>query len=781
LIGRTINQYEILSKLGEGGMGVVYRAHDQKLDRFVALKFLPREMSADPAVRKRFMQEARASSALDHPNISTVHEIGETPEGGLFIVMPCYEGETLSERLERGPLEVAEALKIAAEVANGLSRAHDQGVIHRDVKPGNIMLVADGPAKIMDFGLAMIAGASRLTQDGTMLGTAAYMSPEQAQGAEIDSRTDVWALGAVLYEMLSGRSPFEADHHLAIMYSIMNEEPEPLSTEMTGIPFEVEQLVSKAMEKESDKRFQTAREMAGKIEELREQLDFLPKRGELRKRIIRQRRRLALTAVFSVAAVALIAAAVWYWWPGRAETIDSIAVLPIVNLQEDPELEYLSDGITAELTNELSHVGSIRVISHRTAKTYKESDKPLSEIAQELNVDAVIEGSFEQTGEDVRITVQLIQADPEDQLWTDNFVRRIGDLMDLYSELTLTIAGTIGAKLTSEEEKRLAVSRKVADEVYREFLLGRHFREQLYSSIKKVIRDKALSHFNRAIELDSTYAPARAGAAWVIAWHYRWWYDEDRDSFLERAQAEADRALELDSGLSEVHLALAELFLINLDFEGARKEYTRALELDKSTTALTYYAGNFLNWAGEFEDAVALARKAVDLEPVAEVNHHNLAFVLFVARRYEESIAKCEETRELFPRYNDFIIGMNYEAMGRYEDVAQFYSDRGYEANFSDSASWHTEQQRLISRDSTSCVELGFNLMAYYVARSYAGLGYIDQSLKWLELAKKDYPVFVAQINTDAQFDGLRPDTRFQALMKQMGIPSGDLATLEKP
>jgi len=777
MIGRKINQYEILSKLGEGGMGVVYKAHDEKLHRHVAMKFLPREMSADPGVQKRFIQEARASSALDHPNISTVYEINETEEGGLFIVMPCYEGETLSERLERGPLEVNEALRIAAEVARGLARAHDSGVIHRDIKPGNIMLVKDGPAKIMDFGLAMISGASRLTQDGTMLGTAAYMSPEQAQGGEIDNRTDVWALGAVLYEMLAGSAPFEADHHLAVMYSIMNEKPEPLSSGDTGIPFEVEQLVSKAMEKDAAKRFQTAREMADSLDELREKLDLLPKRTELGKRMIRQRRQLVLRGISGTAVLVLVILAVWYWWPGRVKGKYPIVVLPFKNLMAD---SLLSESVTGELTSKLSHVAAMGVITSHTANLYKKSGKSTSEIAEDLRVKAVVRGEIKVSGNRVAVEVWLVQADSELILWTDEYNRSIGELPDLYSDIVRAIIGEIGVNITPEEETRLTSSHKVADDVYYEYLRGKHFCDMVFSSIDVEIFKKGMFHLDRAISMDSTYALPRAKMAKTIAFFFRWITSEEREELLARARIEVDIALELDPDLLEVYSARAELLYHELDYAGMGREYEKVLELDRSPETMAQYSANYLIWIGEFTEAIAVARAVVKAEPVNEEYHQNLSWALFVGRQYDEALEEIRITEELFPGQHDFVKTGTYLQLGRYEEAAQYIRESGEDPGFSDAGSWRSFMISGIETDSLININVGYDLRAYQISIAYAALGYIDISIDWLEKASEAYPVELMTINGDAEFDILRPDPRFQALMKKFKIPSGELAVLEK-
>jgi serine/threonine protein kinase/tetratricopeptide (TPR) repeat protein len=779
MLGETISHYKILSKLGEGGMGVVYKAHDEKLHRHVALKFLPREMSADPDVQKRFIQEARASSALDHPNISTVYEINETDEGGLFIVMPCYEGESLHERLARGPLEVNEALRIAAEVARGLARAHDSGVIHRDIKPGNIMLVSDGPAKIMDFGLAMISGASRLTQDGTMLGTAAYMSPEQAQGGGIDNRTDVWSLGAVLYEMLSGKAPFEADHQLAVMYSIMNEEPEPLSSVDTGIPFEVEQLVSKAMEKDAGKRFQTAREMADSLDELREQLDLLPKRTELGKRMIRQRRKIVIRGLFSIAAAALVVFMAWYLWFGRAEAMYPIAVLPFETATEGSEEEILSESITGELTSELSYIGSIGVISNRTARLYGESDKPTSEIAGELDVRAVVHGLVKEVGDRLNLSVQLIQATPEQILWSEEFDCSRGELPDLYRTITRNIAGTIGAQITEREETRLVASKKTADEAYKAYMFGQHYSGLLLESNDSLLLDKVLFYSGRAIEIDSAFAPAHALRANAIAYYFRWRTSSRMDSLMTVARADAELAVELDPDLPDAYIALAQLLVHDIDLEGMKRAYEKAVELDRSPGTLSAYSGNGLTWVGEFTEAVAIAREAVRLDPVAEYTHHNLAWVLCIARQFDEALEKELENIEMFPGTDDFLVVWIYIEQKKFEEAAKIIRERGDDPGFSDEESWRLSMIKGIETDSLICINVGYNLRAYEISRAYADLEYTELAMQWLEEAGRAVPRDLTQINSDPQFDVLRPAPRFQALMKKFNIPSGELAALE--
>ncbi len=447
-------------------MGVVYKAEDTKLKRTVALKFLPPELTHIPDVKERFMREAQAAAALDHPHICTVYEFDEAEEKA-FISMAYIEGQSLRKKIESGPLELDEALRIATQVAEGLQVAYKKGVVHRDIKSANIMVTEDNQAKIMDFGLARMSGGTLITQEGMTMGTIAYMSPEQARGEEVDFRTDIWSFGVVLYEMFGGQLPFKGEQDQAVVYSILNKKPRPITDLRSEIPISIGQVVAKALEKNPDERYQQIDELLDDLKSISAGIVPEEIKVRLRKAKLHRRKRTILYACAAGVVIAMVVTALSLFMGGRAEAIDSIAVLPFENLTGDTNQEYFVDGATDELIGQLAKIGALRVISRTSVMQYKGVDKPLSEIARELNVDAVVEGTVYQTGESVRIRVQLIDVLPEEQnLWADTYDRPMTDVLIMYSEMAsaiadktqVNLAAALGAKGKHDEE--LAIYRK---------------------------------------------------------------------------------------------------------------------------------------------------------------------------------------------------------------------------------------------------------------------------------------------------------------------------------
>jgi serine/threonine protein kinase len=473
MIGTTISHYKILSKLGEGGMGVVYKAEDLKLHRFVALKFLPPHVSDDEATQ-RFVNEAHAVSALDHPNICAIYEIDQTPEGQMFIVMPCYEGASLQSLVKGGRLHLSQAVDIASQVARGLAKAHEKGIVHRDVKPANILVTDDGIAKIVDFGLAKLATQARLTRAGTTVGTVMYMSPEQARGEETDERSDIWSLGVVLYEMLTGKPPFKGEHEQAIIYSILNTPPEPVSRLKPGVPKDLEQLLDKALAKNPTDRYQWMSDFAADLDRFKNTLhgntkvQTAPVIGASG-----TRRWIGLGGIIAAVVLAAVLGKTYYSKP-QEKPITSIAVLPFQNLSADPEQEYFSDGTTEALIAELSKIQALRVISRTSVMRFKKSDQSLPEIAKQLNVDAVVEGSVQRVQNEVRITAQLVRAAPERHLWANTYTESYRNILVLESEIAQAIAREIRVSVTPDEKERLAASRPVNPAAHEAYLKG-HF------------------------------------------------------------------------------------------------------------------------------------------------------------------------------------------------------------------------------------------------------------------------------------------------------------------
>lgn len=652
MIGSVISHYRVVEKLGEGGMGVVYKAEDTKLHRSVALKFLPQEYTRDPEAKRRFIQEAQAASALDHPNICNVHEIDETKDGRLFIAMTCYEGELLSTAIARGGLNVADAVGIARQAASGLAKAHERGIVHRDVKPANIFVTRDGLTKILDFGLAKLATQPGLTRIGTTIGTVAYMSPEQARGEDVDERSDIWSLGAVLYEMATGRKPFAGEHEQAIVYSILNQNPEPIDRLVPGAPKSLDRIVSKALAKNPGERYRRMSDFAVDLELLGESLRasaaFRPAaKPGASGRASRRRLWIAFGAVAVAAILALVLGRLYFSKPPE-KPINSLAVIPFQDMSADPGQEYFSDGMTEAIIKELSQIRALRVISRTSVMRYKKTDKPLPEIARELGVDAVVEGSVLRAGNEVRITAQLIAAHPERHLWSQDFTRTIENVLVLQSDVAQAIAREIRVTVTPDEQERLTKARTVNPRAHEAYLRG------MYLGHKSDPDDwyRSIQLFEKAIAADSTYARAYAGIAEIYDRLASAGFVRPNDAW-PKVRTYVEKALALDPDLVEAWLSLAELkCYYDYDARSAERAFDRALELDPNHAMGLFWHGWFLGaFRGRFAEGIAEMKRAVSLDP-------------------------------LWPRIY-FGLSYMYEAMGEY-DSAHVYIDRIAEIDSND-------------------------------------------------------------------------------------------------
>ena len=777
--GDTIGaRYIIIEELGRGGMGVVYRAEDTKLRRTVALKFLPPELTHIPEVKERFMREAQAAAALDHPNICTVYESDEA-EGANFISMAYIEGQSLKEKIEAGPMALEEALKLAEQVAEGLQEAHQKGIVHRDIKSANIMVSERGQAKIMDFGLARVAGSSLLTKDGSTMGTVSYMSPGQARGKEVDHRTDIWSFGVVLYELLTGKLPFQGEHEQAVIYSILKENPEPITNLRPDVPVSIEQVVEKALEKDADKRYQQVDELLDDLKSISAGIVPEEIKVRLRKEKLRKRRK-AIVYAGAVGLAIMAAVLVLTFFPGRAEAIDSIAVLPLENLTGDPEQEIFVDGVTDELIGHIAQISGLRrVISRSTAMQYKSVEKTLPEIARELNVDAVVEGTVYQVGDKVRLRLQLIDALPEERnLWAQTYERAGTDVLLMYGEIARTIAGEIHVKLTAEEEIRLAKARQVNPEAYEACLKGMsHWYKPTPPDL-----DAAQQYFASALEKDPDYALAHTGMFLALAGRAQMGLVPPGEVMAE-ARPFLEKALELDDTLVEAHFAMASMKAwIEWDWEAAEASFLRAIELNPNYPMARVYYSNLLCYSKRHEEAVAQGERALELDPLNSLFMGIYANTLVSMGKYDEAIAQASNALKTSP--NDPIGHMIYwEALHlkrqydeALEEAKAFYGGLGltpvvdamsigYETNGYQGA-------MLAAAETLAVFSQQLYVGPWFIAYPYAAAGEKEKTLEWLEKGYEigDPNMPYLGLGHSILKDLLDDNPRFQELLRKMNL-----------
>ena len=610
MIGKTISHYKILEKLGEGGMGVVYKAEDTKLDRYVALKFLsPRALGTEEEMA-RFAREAKAAAALSHPNICTIHEIDDA-DGQTFIAMECVKGGNLKARIGAGPVEVADALDIAIQIAEGLAAAHKAKIVHRDIKPANIVVTPEGRAKIMDFGLAQMAGAAHLTRTGATVGTVAYMSPEQARGDDIDHRTDIWSLGVVLYEMVTGERPFRGARDQAIIYSILNNEPLPPAASRAGTPAALDAVVAKALAKNPTARYQSADELAADLTNLMSESESSA----------RTRR------------------------TDSSTTATSIAVLPFADMSPDGDQEYFCDGMAEELINALANVEGLQVSSRTSAFQFKGQGCDIHEIGRKLNVQTVLDGSVRKAGTRLRITAQLVKVADGYHLWSERFDRGMEDVFAVQDEISLAIVDKLKVRLLGEEKARLVKRHTENLEAYNLYLRGRW----LWNTRTEDGIRRAIEHFERAIEVAPDYALAYAGVADAYNDLMNYSLSPPEDAY-PKAEEAALRALELADTLAEAHTALGFIKSEHRwDWEGAENEFKRAIELNPNCAAAHHGYGALMSYEGRFDEAVEAMNRAIELDPLSLAINRSMVFVLETAGQLDEALEAAKRAADLDP------------------------------------------------------------------------------------------------------------------------------------
>ena len=737
--GSQLGPYRIVNQLGAGGMGVVYQAHDPRLDRHVAIKLLPPDLTRDEIAKQRFLQEAKAASALDHPNICTIHEINETDDGQLYLVMAHYEGETLKDRISKGPLPLNDAIDIATQVGEGLAKAHAAGIVHRDIKPANLMVTADGTIKILDFGLAKLAGTEGVTQTGTTVGTVAYMSPEQAKGQEVDHRTDIWSLGVVLYEMLAGTPPFQGENLLSLSNAILDGEPMALS----GASSSAHSVVTKALSKNQTQRYQAV-------------VDLLT---ELR----------ALQRGSGAATVAT---------PTHAD-LPSIAVLPFANMSADLEQEYFCDGMAEEIINALTSLEGLRVSARTSSFKFRGETRDATEIGTQLKVRSILEGSVRKAGTRLRITAQLINVNDGFHLWSERYDRDTDDVFAVQDDIARTVVEKLKVQLLGATDAPLV--RRPTDnlEAYNLVLQGR------YHAIRstRTGSEKAIECFTEALALEPTFARAQAGIARVQVLRVVVSLAAPH-SVMPEAKEAALKALALDETMADAHEALGYVLQwYEWDWEGAEREYCRALELNPGDVQTRSVYAWLLAMLGRADESLAEMRSAVERDPVSAPCRYGLAMVFVTARRYEEAIAAVRACIELDPGFfvSYQVLGRALIGLGRADEAVE--ACRQYvvaDGNSAHSQAWlgwalglagHRQEALTILEAlerQRNQEYVGGVLLAYVCL----GLGDHDQAISWLQHGTEEHDGLMTNIGTHFAFDPIRSDPRFGALLQRMNFPA---------
>jgi eukaryotic-like serine/threonine-protein kinase len=768
------SRYRIIRFLGRGGMGEVYLAHDERLARDVAVKALLPGTLADDAARIRFRKEALALSKLNHPNIATVFDF-DTQEGVDFLVMEYVAGEPLNEKLHAGSLAVKEVAELGEQLAEGLAAVHSMGLVHRDLKPGNVRLASDGRLKILDFGLAKLVRPTgdttteSLADTRSLVGTLPYMAPEQLRGDLVDARTDLWAAGAVLYEMATQRRAFAMTPIAGLMHAILHETPRPPSAVNREISPDLDAIILKCLEKDPENRYQSAKELGTDLQRLNLTSDDSSKR-----KLVHQRRKrwVGMVIVASAAVLLAIPLAVnlggWRErWPVGGRNIHSLAVLPLQNLSGDSTQAFFVDGMTKALINSLGKIAALHVSPSEAVLRYRNSTQPPGVIAHELNVDAIVKGFVGRSGDRVWIHAQMIQVDKERELWAGSYECNENEVMILQGGMAQTIANVIRVRLTPQEQSRLAGARPVDPAAYEAYLRGEQVRDYPYL--------KAIPYYRQALQIDSTFAPAMAALSLCYDWAPVW--NEISPGEAARiALPMAARAVHLDENLAEAHAALGlGKFLLAWDWAGAEQELKRALELNPSSNeARDTYSFILICMMKRPAEAMELRMSCWQADPRSAKTAGSVGWGFSYLRRYDDAVEWLQRTRALDPTFTmRWLLAQTYACKGMYKEAlaeCDTLGWRGPGVGYTCAISGRRDKTIAILEEARRQEERGEYVNPWDIAAAYAGMGDKEQAFGWLRRALAVRDVNMVFLKVEPYWDNLRSDPRFGELMRQVGL-----------
>ncbi len=779
MIGTRLGHYRILGRLGAGGMGEVYRARDEKLDRDVAVKVLPEDALGDAGARARLVREAKSAAALNHPNVCTIHEVGEA-DGRVFIAMELVEGQPLDARIRSGGLPADQVIDYGLQVADAVAHAHERGIVHRDLKPSNMLVTAKDRVKVLDFGLAKpvetgdareaaTASQATLTQAGSLVGTLPYMSPEQLRGEAADARSDVWSLGVVLHEMASGKKPFPGQTGFEVSSAILTKPPAQLPA---GVPRELAAVVARCLEKEPARRYQRGGEVEAALGAVKTGSLVLPRasRGGTARRWLAWG---AAAATVAALVLALRSERLRERLAGTsASPIHTLAVLPLENLSGDPGQEYFADGMTDALITDLARLkGLKRVIARSSVMRLKKTERKLSDVARDLGVDTLVTGAVVRSGNRVRVTAQLVRPETEEQLWAQSYEREVRDVLSLQNEIVEAITRQIRVQLTPEERTQLSRARPVDPQAYEAYLRGMYHLNKLTPEGF----EKGLAELQKAVDGDPSDPYAWAGLAlgYSLVGH-----DRFPDSF-ERARAAAKRAEELGGTLAKTRLALAEIRLYSdWDVAGALPEFRSAVELDPSLAEAHRHTSWCLNASGQREEGFAEMRRAQQVDPLSPVFRADLGWQYWLARDDDAALREARKALELNP---DFavawaVVGYAYAAKGMFDEAIEAHR----KAAAAD-ADWRWPLGRTYAlagrRDEAEKLAEELKkeptpLNAFGLAGVYAALGDKDEAFAWMARAAELRFSWMPWIRMDHSFAPLRGDPRFAEFCRRWKLPA---------